>query len=471
MPPSVPAPAVRAAGRTAAQSPWPPARPTTPGPSNGVEFRVRGVLVATDTTCALLDPGSTPRPSPTALRPGSPPRRSDAAGNICSNSSTYHLRQHRALIVRDRTGRADLRAGVEVRPGPSPHQHHLRRADSAVLSGAGRLRSHFGACSGGTSGHSVSNKPEGEHDFAVKATDGAGNVTEVDRTFAVDATPPDTSVTSGPADGSVLTVRSVAFGFSATEAGSTFQCRLYTAGERRRRSGRVQPHTLAWPTVATGSRSGVWTLPGNIDDSPARRDFTVDATPPDTSLTSGPGDGSMVTAPTVTFGFSATEAGSTFQCRLYPAGTTPTAFAACSGRRPTRRVVWPTAATASRSGPWTRPGTPTRRRPLATSRLTRRRPCWPYLDRMARPSDRGRRRLDHRRVRCHHRPAHGAVFVVAAGSARPSFGACSAGASGHSVSNKPGASYDFVVRATDGAGNVTEVPRTFTIDATAPDTW
>ena len=328
----------------------------------------------------------------------------------------------------------------------------------------------FGACSGGTSGHSVSNKPEGSYDFAVKATDGAGNVTEVDRAFAVDATPPDTSVTSGPADGSVLTVRSVTFGFSATEAGSTFQCRLYTTGATPTTFG---PCPAAYVGLADGGyRFEVRSVDpaGNIDGSPATRDFTVDATPPDTSLTSGPGAGSVVTASTVTFGFSATEAGSTFQCRLYPAGTTPTAFAACSGpathtasgladggyrfevravdtagnadaspatRDFTVDATAPLLAVSGPDGQTFGPGT-TQTWTIAASDVTTGPPT----------------------VQC---------SLVAAGSPA-SFGAFSGGASGHSVTNKPGGSYDFVVRATDGAGNVTEVHRSFTIDATPPDT-
>ena len=50
----------------------------------------------------------------------------------------------------------------------------------------------------------------------------------------------------------------------------------------------------------------------------------------------------------------------------------------------------------------------------------------------------------------------------------PSFGACSGGSASHTVTNAPGGSHQFSVRATDGAGNLTMVQRSFVIDAIAP---
>jgi hypothetical protein len=41
-----------------------------------------------------------------------------------------------------------------------------------------------------------------------------------------DTTPPETTITSGAADGELLTVNSATFGFSSSEAGSTFECSL-----------------------------------------------------------------------------------------------------------------------------------------------------------------------------------------------------------------------------------------------------
>ena len=54
--------------------------------------------------------------------------------------------------------------------------------------------------------------------------------------------------------------------------------------------------------------------------------WTINAvTPPPVSIDSGPADGSSVVGPVVTFAFSSTAAGATFQCSLDGA-----AFTACS---------------------------------------------------------------------------------------------------------------------------------------------
>jgi hypothetical protein len=53
---------------------------------------------------------------------------------------------------------------------------------------------------------------------------------------------------------------------------------------------------------------------GNVDPTPASRSFTVDTTPPDTTILSGPSDPTSSTS--ASFTFSCSEAGCTFECRL-----------------------------------------------------------------------------------------------------------------------------------------------------------
>src|SRR4029079_5018647 len=60
----------------------------------------------------------------------------------------------------------------------------------------------------------------------------------------------------------------------------------------------------------------------NVDPTPASRSFTVDTTPPQTAIDSGPSG--TTNDPTPSFGFSSSEFGSTFECRVDSAG-----FAAC----------------------------------------------------------------------------------------------------------------------------------------------
>jgi len=51
-----------------------------------------------------------------------------------------------------------------------------------------------------------------------------------------------------------------------------------------------------------------------MDASPASRSFTVDATPPNTTILSGPSGTTSDTTPT--FAFKSTESGGSFKCKL-----------------------------------------------------------------------------------------------------------------------------------------------------------
>ncbi|MEJ7786906.1 MAG: Ig-like domain-containing protein, partial [Solirubrobacteraceae bacterium] len=100
---------------------------------------------------------------------------------------------------------------------------------------------------------------------------------------APDTAAPDTSITAGPSG--TINSTSASFSFSATEAGSGFECKL-DAG--------------AWaacssPKELTGLSEGSHTFSvrakdaaGNTDASEATRSFTVDTAAPDTSITAGP---------------------------------------------------------------------------------------------------------------------------------------------------------------------------------------
>jgi hypothetical protein len=160
---------------------------------------------------------------------------------------------------------------------------------------------------------------DGAHTFEVRATDQAGNTdpTPASRAFTVDS-PPDTSITAGPSG--ATNDNTPTFTFTSTEAGSTFQCRIDAAAFA----------TCTTPFTTGALPDGAHTFEvraidggTNTDPTPANRAFTVDATPPDTTITSGPSGTTNDNTPTFTF--TATEAGSTFQCNLDAA-----AFAACT---------------------------------------------------------------------------------------------------------------------------------------------
>lgn len=57
----------------------------------------------------------------------------------------------------------------------------------------------------------------------------------------------------------------------------------------------------------------------------------TDTIAPTVTITSGPAGGSTITTASATFGFSSDDLPATFACRVYPTGSAPPAFGACSG--------------------------------------------------------------------------------------------------------------------------------------------
>jgi hypothetical protein len=113
---------------------------------------------------------------------------------------------------------------------------------------------------------------DGEHEFAVRATDAAGNVdpTPASRTWSVDATAPETTIDSGPA-GSVVST-TAGFGFSSNEAGSTFECSLdggpFGACGSPKDYGGLAAGDHAFQVRATDPA-------GNVDETAASRGWTA----------------------------------------------------------------------------------------------------------------------------------------------------------------------------------------------------
>jgi hypothetical protein len=189
----------------------------------------------------------------------------------------------------------------------------------------------LGPCSTPGAGHSVSGLSGGSYTFTARATDGAGNQTTVTRSFSIDATAPDTAITSGPAAGSVTGDATPTFELSATEPGSSFECRLYASGTTAPAFG---PCSSAASHTSGGLADGAYTFEarakdpvGNVDADPVGRAFTVDTTAPDTSITKHPKKKVFTKKRkvTVSFAFATTEPGSVFRCSLDGA-----AFVSCA---------------------------------------------------------------------------------------------------------------------------------------------
>jgi hypothetical protein len=180
----------------------------------------------------------------------------------------------------------------------------------------------YGVC---TSPKSYTGLAGGSHTFAVRATDAAGNTdpTPATYTWTIDLTAPNTML--APADPtSPTTATSADFDFSATEAGATFECSLDGAAfasctSRKTYTGLGDgPHTFQVHAIDPA---------GNVDPTPGSFSWTVDRTPPETSLASGtPADPSN--GKSATFGFSASEPGSSFECSLDGG-----AYTSCAGSK------------------------------------------------------------------------------------------------------------------------------------------
>ena len=167
----------------------------------------------------------------------------------------------------------------------------------------------FGRC---RSPLSVKGLKQGEHVFAVRAADSAGNVesTPAVHEWEVDTRPPKTRIASGPS-GTVHRTKAT-FVLDANEDLVTYECSL---------DGRA--FAPCSTTVRfTGLKAGEHTFAaraeddkGNVDQTPARRRWTVvDDSPPQTTISDHPRVNSHDSSPT--FRFRSSEAGGTFECRL-----------------------------------------------------------------------------------------------------------------------------------------------------------
>jgi hypothetical protein len=167
----------------------------------------------------------------------------------------------------------------------------------------------FGGCS---SPASYSGLAQGTHTFAVRAIDAAGNIDQTpgQATWTVDTVAPDTAMGTKPATPTKAT--SATFEFSSPDATATFECKLDEGGFAPCRS----PHAYAGPLAERSHTFLVRAIDaaGNVDASPASATWTVDTTPPETTIGSRPADPTNATQ--ASFSFSRNETGGGFVCTL-----------------------------------------------------------------------------------------------------------------------------------------------------------
>ena len=147
---------------------------------------------------------------------------------------------------------------------------------------------------------------------------GAGTVTAYAAYMVVVAAVPvpNTTITSGPTEGSTINDATPTFEFTSDIAGATFQAQVNNGGW----------NTVTSPYTTTTLPEGGNTVEiravngATPDPSPATRTFTVNAVP-ETTITAGPAEGSTIGDTTPTFEFTSDIAGSTFEAEIDNSGT------------------------------------------------------------------------------------------------------------------------------------------------------
>ena len=152
---------------------------------------------------------------------------------------------------------------------------------------------------------------EGTHTFRVYSTNGGwwDRIPAV-RTWTIDTTPPDTSLTGASTSG-----QTADFSFAGT--GNSFECQLAGPGLIATWAACTSPKSY------TALADGAYTFStrskdtaGNVDPSAVTHSWTIDTTAPNTTVLNGPAHDSFALSTSATFGFGATETASSFTCTL-----------------------------------------------------------------------------------------------------------------------------------------------------------
>ena len=151
------------------------------------------------------------------------------------------------------------------------------------------------------------------------------------RTWTVDATPPDTQILTGPANGSTSAGNDPTFTFNGTPGADVdhFACKLDTEP-----AFTTCTSPRSFTDVADGARTfSVRAIDavGNVDPSSDSRTWTVDTAPPDTEILTGPANGSASASNDPSFTFNGNPGADVdhFECKL----DTEPAFTLCTSPR------------------------------------------------------------------------------------------------------------------------------------------
>jgi hypothetical protein len=125
---------------------------------------------------------------------------------------------------------------------------------------------------------------EGPHRLEARATDELGNVdpTPAVRQWTVDASPPDTSITAGPTEGSRTKRRNASFVLTGADNLTPSNQLAFSCSLDGRPFSTCDAHAVL-DRLADGRhrlQARASDLAGNLDQSPVSRQWTVDGTPP-----------------------------------------------------------------------------------------------------------------------------------------------------------------------------------------------
>ena len=323
---------------------------------------------------------------------------------------------------------------------------------SGALSGSGNSRTYTYTPNAGYAG------PDS---ITFRVDDGFGGSDS--KTVAISVYPT-TTIDSGPSG--LTNNKSPTFTYSS-QSGATFQCQLDGGGfascpsEGKSYSNLEDgQHTFAVRAVsATGNL---------VDQSPASRTFTVDATAPETSIDSKPSDPTNDSTPT--FEFSSDDANASFECRLYASDDTAPDFGACSGpgashtsyELANERYTFEVRASDNAGN--------TDQSPASYSFTVDTRD--PETTIGSKPSDPTNDPTPTFEFSSDDPNAAFECRLYASDDTAPDFGACSGPGKSHTSGQLDDGRYTFEVRATDQAGNTDDTPATysFTVDTQPPET-
>ena len=196
-----------------------------------------------------------------------------------------------------------------------------------------------GALSACTSPTTYTSLAAGAHTFTVRATDPAGNFdpTAASRTWTVDLTVPDTTPPTvsltAPANGALVR-GSVTISATANDETAVDHVDFLVNDVVVGTDPTDVPYSTSWNSTSLADGSATISAvavdtSGNRTTSTSRT-VTVDNTPPDTTIDTGPSG--SVGSTSATFTFSSSETGSTFGCTLdggaLSACTSPTTYTA-----------------------------------------------------------------------------------------------------------------------------------------------